>query len=438
MRRATAALVVVLGLALAFAASAMAGVSYEIAGTEGNNGWYVTPVTLTWHVTGATAPTPDSSCQLGDTPRPLPNDTVEKIEKCVIPNVASVTLTFHIDKTPPTAVGGVPVRPADGAGWYRAPVQIGWTGKDATSGIATCSTATYSGPDGDAAAPGGTCTDKAGNVSAAAAFPIKYDATPPQIRSMKADRSPDHGGWYVKPLSYTLSAVDATSGVDSCPPAVFQGPDDASANATGTCTDRAGNTASSTATLRYDATAPSFASLTKTRHGGSITLKWRASGDTDEVTIRRRPDGTQARSFSGASGDFTDSGLADGVKYTYVVTAADAAGNATTRRIDSSRPTTLISPKPGAKLERPPLLRWRKVRGADYYNVQVFDGKRKLLSAWPARPHLRLARAWRYAGRRASLRRGHQIRWYVWPGYGRPAAQKYGRLLGQGRFTMIR
>src|SRR3954454_10753482 len=437
MRRATAALVVVLGLVVPAAAHADV-IAPVLTGIKGDNGWYRSAVTLTWNLDPA-ATDPSKDCTASQLT--VTNDTPGVTYSCHVTKDGfgyTADVPIKIDKTPPTGVAGLPARPADGAGWYRAPVQVNWSGKDTTSGLATCSQLNYSGPDGDAAAPGGTCTDKAGNVSAPAAFPIKYDATPPQIKSMKADRSPDHGGWYVKPLSYTLSAVDATSGVDSCPPAVFQGPDDANANATGTCTDRAGNTASSSATLRYDATAPAFASLTKTRHGGSITLKWTASGDTDEVTIRRKPDGTQARSFSGASGDFPDSGLADGVKYTYVVTAADAAGNQTTRDVDSSRPTTLVAPKPGAKLKRPPLLRWRKVRGADYYNVQVFDGKRKLLSAWPARPRLHLARSWRYAGRRASLRRGHQIRWYVWPGYGRPAAQKYGRLLGQGSFTMIR
>jgi hypothetical protein len=29
-------------------------------------------------------------------------------------------------------------------------------------------------------------------------------------------------------------------------------------------------------------------------------------------------------------------------------------------------------------------------------------------------------------------------RWYVWPGYGTPAARNYGSLLGQSSFVVVR
>ena len=43
---------------------------------------------------------------------------------------------------------------------------------------------------------------------------------------------------------------------------------------------------------------------------------------------------------------------------------------------------------------------------------------------------------WRYGGATQRLRRGHSYRWFVWPGFGRLSAHRYGRLLGQGRFSM--
>ena len=43
----------------------------------------------------------------------------------------------------------------------------------------------------------------------------------------------------------------------------------------------------------------------------------------------------------------------------------------------------LLAPPNGAVLTAPPLLRWSKVRGADYYNVQLLRDGRKVLSAWP-------------------------------------------------------
>jgi hypothetical protein len=89
-----------------------------------------------------------------------------------------------------------PDRSPNANGWYRSPVTVTWNGSDATSGIASCPTsATYSGPDSGAAAPGATCTDQAGN-SASASFALKYDSTPPVAGSASPARPPDVNGWY--------------------------------------------------------------------------------------------------------------------------------------------------------------------------------------------------------------------------------------------------
>ena len=86
---------------------------------------------------------------------------------------------------------------------------------------------------------------------------------------------------------------------------------------------------------------------------------------------------------------------------------------------------------------RAPVLRWRIVAGARYYNVQLFRGARKVLSAWPVRARLRVHRTWRYGGVRRRLAPG-VYRWYVWPGYGRRAAHRYGALVGTRRFVVVR
>jgi hypothetical protein len=88
---------------------------------------------------------------------------------------------------------------------------------------------------------------------------------------------------------------------------------------------------------------------------------------------------------------------------------------------------------PATQFASLPLLRWRPVHGAHYYNVQLFRGGKKILSAWPVRPRLQLQKSWSFHGHRYRLTRG-RYRWYAWPGFGPRAAGRYGRLIRAGTF----
>jgi hypothetical protein len=91
------------------------------------------------------------------------------------------------------------------------------------------------------------------------------------------------------------------------------------------------------------------------------------------------------------------------------------------------------STAPATQLAPLPLLRWHPVDGARYYNVQLFRGGKKILSAWPAQPRFQLQKSWRFHGHRYRLTRG-RYRWYAWPGFGARAAGHYGRLIRAGTF----
>lgn len=75
-----------------------------------------------------------------------------------------------------------------------------------------------------------------------------------------------------------------------------------------------------------------------------------------------------------------------------------------------------------------PRLRWRGVVGADYYNVQVFRGGRRVLNAWTRRPTVRI--------RRGVLEQGRSYTWSVFPGTGAPALARFGAPVGRSTFQV--
>jgi hypothetical protein len=183
--RFTAVAAVGLALFLVFvppAAASSPTISYSIEGISGTNGWYRGSVygdnvVLHWSVVGATSPT----CA----PVVIPGPTTGTTETCSATSSdggqATVTTpAIKIDDTPPAVTATQLSRKPDFNGWYNHPVAIRWSGTDATSGIATCGSVTYRGPDSPAAAVNGGCTDKAGN-SAGRQVQLAYDATPPVL-----------------------------------------------------------------------------------------------------------------------------------------------------------------------------------------------------------------------------------------------------------------
>jgi hypothetical protein len=69
-------------------------------------------------------------------------------------------------------------------------------------------------------------------------------------------RGPDANGWYNREIAVNFEGSDSLSGVASCTPGTYKGPDSGTARVGGTCRDNAGNTGSGSYELKYDATAP--------------------------------------------------------------------------------------------------------------------------------------------------------------------------------------
>jgi hypothetical protein len=176
---------------------------------------------------------------------------------------------------------------------------------------------------------------------------------------------------------------------------------------------------------------------------GAVQLEWRAAANASRYVVTRSDRaGASNLVYDGRATTFVDRGLIDGEEYRYVVVTYDAAGLRSVGVAVVAVPAqpVLSTPRHGAAVTRPPLLTWRRVPGATYYNAQLLriaaDGSStKVLSVWPLRNRFQLSRTWRYAGKTQRLSAG-TYEWFVWAGLGSRAAQNYSPLLGWSRFIV--
>ncbi len=196
--------------------------------------------------------------------------------------------------------------------------------------------------------------------------------------------------------------------------------------------------------FNYDSTPPVLTSVTVRPDDAGVRLTWQASGASRIMVTRSSGSARTAQSgvvYDGTGDGFTDNGLKNGTRYTYLVQAFDPAGNVAS---GSGRPLRLtaeassehlLSPGHRSTVRKAPMLRWREVRKASYYNVQLFRKGKKILSAWPTKPHYQLRKVWTYRGHRHRLVKGTYW-WYLWAGYGHRSQHRYGKLLGKRSFVV--
>jgi hypothetical protein len=364
---------------LAFAPGASADpVTWSCNGAGCSNGWYTTNVVVAFFV----APDPTIIGTPGCGVFSVTSDTSGQSFQCrVVYNTggsySTPAITVKRDATPPVVTGASPDRGPDSNGWYNHPVQIAFHGSDDGSGIGSCTTTTYGGPDTSGTTVNGSCRDNAGNSAGGTSPSFKYDSTPPTITNVGTDW--DDGTatltWTASPDTKEVD-VDRTPGVDGAETStVFKGlassfQDTGLQNKvkyayTITGLDEAGNKALETVTI-----VPSAKLYSPTR-GAAV----------------KSPPLLAWRRFPGAS--------------YYNLQLYYGVGKAL-RRVASV-----------------------DVRG------------RKVLSAWPAKPRYRLKKTWTYKAKKRTLARGH-YRWHVYPGLGKRSANKYGALIGSSDFFVTK
>jgi hypothetical protein len=253
--------------------------------------------------------------------------------------------------------------------------------------------------------------------------------------------------------TFTFSADEPSSfacdldggGFQPCTsPASYGGLADGAHTFTVRATDAVGNTgAAASHGWTIDATPPETALGSAPRSGTTAVSATFTFSASEPATFECKLD---AAAFAPCASPRSYTGLSRGA-HSFEVRAIDAAANVdpaaavhrwTIGALRRAKATSaLLAPRAGARVTRPPLLAWRRAPRATYYNVQLFRGSVKVLSSWPVRTRLQLRSRWTYLRRQRRLSPG-VYRWYVWPGYGRAAASRYGRLLGQSTFTVAR
>src|SRR5262249_45842184 len=144
--------------------------------------WHTSNVTVNW----AAPPSGVSASGCGATT--ISNDTGGAGVSCTWSNSSgsrTTTVTVRRDATPPSVTAAAD-RGTDANGWFNHPVNVAFSGSDKTSGISSCTSTTYKGPDTTGTSVRGSCTDGAGNTSSTG-YELKYDATPPVVQA-KPDR----------------------------------------------------------------------------------------------------------------------------------------------------------------------------------------------------------------------------------------------------------
>jgi len=316
----------------------------------------------------------------------------------VLAVAAPLALTGVANATPSLSATCQP-SPTNCASWYRVPVKLKWVWDNNTS--------TRTGGDclnwsertfaSDTVGTKVTCEVTEDGTGATAGLPVtlRIDRTQPSITGPGFGRPPDHGDWFNHPVAFGFTGQDATSGVESCTGGTYGGPDGVGVGISGSCRDVAGNVTSGGFTLNYDATPPPKPTVSLLPGNHRVAIRWSSALNEAEI-VRVEKASSQAVVFRGATEKFTDTKLRNGHRYRYRVTLIDQAGNTSTAA-KSAVPTNapLLLPANGQHLRNPPMLAWKRVRHARYYNAQLLRGDRKVLSRWPRRTRLQLHERWR-------------------------------------------
>jgi len=232
---------------------------------------------------------------------------------------------------------------ANAHGWNNTDVTATFACSDLLSGVDVGPvTPQMLSAEGAGQSRSATCTDKAGNSASLTVNTINIDKTAP---SAAAAASPpaNANGWNNGNVMVSFTGSDLLSGLDSCSAPVTLSGEGAGQSASGTCTDKAGNSRAASATgINIDKTAPA---LTGARAPAANANGWNNTDVTATFACVDPLSGVDA-------GPLTPQVVsADGAGQSRSATCTDKAGNAAsatvnTINIDKTAPSATATPAP--------------------------------------------------------------------------------------------
>jgi hypothetical protein len=293
-------------------------------GTEGDNGWYVSDVTVDTNGTDSVgSPVTCTSEQEFDDD----TDGTDVNGSCtndagLVTNAAPITL--KIDTEVPTIVASITGGTEGDHDWYTSDVTVHYACDDNLSGAVDCPTDEVLGSEGAAVnAPTPTVKDAAGNESDEAnAITVKIDQTGPSAVLAVTAGTAGANGWYVTNVTVGTSGTDSVSSPVTCTANQSFAAETSGTAVNGSCTNDAGLTTNATPlNLKIDKTAPVITIATPVEgasyvKGSSVTASWSA---TDALSGVGSAVGTVA---NGGSISTTATG-----SFLFTVNATDVAGN---------------------------------------------------------------------------------------------------------------
>jgi hypothetical protein len=317
-----------------------------------------------------------------------------------------------------------------------------------------------------------TAVDGAGNIGRASFVITVVDTTPPvlTIPANLAVQSPGPVAASDSRIKAFLGGATATDLVDAAPVITTNAPGSFPVGVTEvvfTATDDEGNQTQKSATVTVspdpvgpqpggDTTPPANVGSVRAILGNlSVSLSWKPPArDFDHVDVVQSAGagGDEKVVYSGKKKSFVAKGLTNGIEYRFLLIAYDKAGNRASgvAVVALAQQQTLLAPPNGAVLTKAPLVKWKPLKGARYYNAQIWfepagsgravlaaTASRKVMSVWPTKPSFKMKKSWRFGGKKFTLKQGRYLL-YVWPGIGPKSADRYGKLLVQAEFRISR
>jgi hypothetical protein len=207
--------------------------------------------------------------------------------------------------------------------WNNSNTTVTFSAKDddAGSGVATVTAPVTVSTETAGQVVSGSATDTAGN-SSTDSVTVRLDKTAPVITAAIVSGTKGSNGWYTGEVGVHFTCSDSLSDIATCPDDMTL-TDNGTNSASGTATDRAGNTATATLPdINIDQEKPSI-TVSNVADNAFYTL-----GAAPAATC------TASDSFSGVAGSCTvtvTGGTPNGVgNFTYTATAVDNAGNTKT------------------------------------------------------------------------------------------------------------